>query len=74
MSDKPKLLPLAAMARRVFVAPSWLRSEAEAGRIPHLQAGRTILFDPDAVEAVLLERARAGTAEPVPSDAEGGAS
>ena len=32
--------------------------EAEAGRVPHLKAGKVFLFDPEAVERVLLERAR----------------
>jgi hypothetical protein len=35
----------------------WLRDEAEAGRIPHLKAGKALLFDPEAVERVLVERA-----------------
>ena len=54
----PKLLPLAATARRLRVPARWLRSEAEAGRVPHLRAADEIMFDPEAVEAVLLERAR----------------
>ena len=29
--------------------------EAESGRIPHVKAERVLLFDPEAVEAVLLE-------------------
>lgn len=46
------------MARRLRVPVRWLRSEAEAGRVPCLRAERAILFDPEAVERVLLERAR----------------
>ena len=48
------------MARRVRVPAKWLRAEAEAGRIPCLKADKAILFDPNAVEAVLLDRARQG--------------
>ena len=46
------------MARRLRVTAKWLREEAEAGRIPHLKAGPRLLFDPETVEQVLLERAR----------------
>jgi hypothetical protein len=56
------------MARRVRVPVRWLRDEAEAGRIPHLRAGKVFLFDPPTVEAVLLERARTGDGEGVRDD------
>ena len=46
------------MARLLGVSTRWLRAEAEAGRIPHLPADKTILFDADLVEALLAERAR----------------
>jgi hypothetical protein len=45
------------MARRLRVPVKWLREEAAAGRVPHLRADKALLFDPDAVERVLLERA-----------------
>jgi hypothetical protein len=48
------------MARRLRVPAKWLREEAEDGRIPHLKAGKALLFHPDAVEQVLLERALGG--------------
>jgi hypothetical protein len=57
------LLPLGPMARLLGVTSRWLRGEAEAGRIPHLPAGNTILFDADLVERLLAERAR----QPVPA-------
>ena len=57
-NDLPTLLPLQIMARRVFVSAAWLRAEAVAGRIPHLRADKRFLFDPQAVERVLLERAQ----------------
>ncbi len=56
--ETPKLLPVGPMARRLRVPVTWLRVEAEAGRIPHLRAGKVLLFDPDTVEHLLAERAR----------------
>lgn len=53
-----RLLPLSLMAKRVRVPVSWLRAEAEAGRVPALAAGKTFLFDAEAVEECLLARAR----------------
>jgi len=51
------------MARRLRVPVKWLRSEAEAGRIPHLKADRVLLFDPETVEQLLIERAKRDAAE-----------
>ena len=64
--DTPKLVPLGVMARRLRVRSAWLRAEAEAGRLPHVPADPGPLFDPQVVERVLLERARA-----VPATREG---
>ena len=58
MITQSKLLPVGPMARRLRVSVKWLREEAAAGRVPHLQADRAILFDPDTVERVLVERAQ----------------
>lgn len=58
MSCESALLPIGPMARRLRVPVRWLRAEAEAGRIPHVRAERVLLFDPEAVERVLLERAQ----------------
>jgi len=57
---KQNLLPLGAMARRLHVPAKWLRTEAEAGKIPHLKAGKAILYNPDVVEKLLIERASKG--------------
>jgi hypothetical protein len=57
ISLPPKLLPVGPMARFLRVPVRWLRAEAEAGRIPHVKADRQLLFDPETVEAVLLDRA-----------------
>jgi hypothetical protein len=45
----------------------WLKAEAEAGKIPHVKADTVLLFDPNAVERVLLERA-AGKSQAVQGD------
>jgi hypothetical protein len=65
--NQPKLLPLGPVARRLRVPSRWLREEAEAGRVPCLRANRTLLFDPRAVEAALLERARVLPGPPSPA-------
>lgn len=57
------LLPLNRMARRLRVTMDWLRSEAEAGRVPCLKADRRYLFNPDAVERTLAERAASEVAK-----------
>lgn len=56
------LLSLNRMARRLRVTIAWLRTEADAGRVPCLRAGTRYLFAPEAVERVLSERA-AGAGE-----------
>jgi hypothetical protein len=58
MSTPTKLLRAGPLARRLRVPVKWLRDEAEAGRLPHLKCGKTVLFDPDAVEQVMVARAR----------------
>jgi len=59
-NEKQNLLPLGAMARRVHVPSKWLRREAEAGRIPHLKADQQLLFNPEIVEPLLVDRASSG--------------
>lgn len=48
---------LARRFKRYGISMAWLQTEAEAGRIPCFRAGRRVLFDPEAVECALLERA-----------------
>ncbi|MBN1514322.1 MAG: hypothetical protein JXB13_20065 [Phycisphaerae bacterium] len=58
--NEPQLMNLAMLARRLrrFGLPTaWLKAEAEAGRLPCLRAGQRMLFDSEAVEAALLNRA-----------------
>ena len=59
------LLPLGTMAVMVGVTHKWLRQEAEAGRIPCLNANGRLLFDEATVHRLLLDRAR--KVVPVPS-------
>lgn len=56
----PPLIPLAAMARRLNVTQKWLRAEGEAGRIPCLNAGGRLLFNPETVVRLLVARAKGG--------------
>jgi hypothetical protein len=52
------LRDLANRFKRFGLSMAWLKAEAKAGRIPCFKAGRKLLFDPEAVEKALLERAR----------------
>lgn len=63
MLQDRKLFPLGLMARTLGVSPRWLRAEADAGRLPAVKAEGSYLFDPQAVERVLLERAQQPCAE-----------
>jgi len=58
MVTNSQLLPIGPMARFLRVPSKWLRGEAENGRVPCLRAGKSFLFNPEAVEAALVERAR----------------
>jgi hypothetical protein len=53
------LRDLAGRFKRFGLSYAWLKAEAEAGRLPCFRAGRKLLFDPEAVEQALLQRARA---------------
>ncbi len=55
--DRSELLTDSEMAAHLRVRVSWLRDEAKAGRLPCVDAGRRLLFNRSAVEAVLTERA-----------------
>jgi len=56
--ENKKAWYLGAMARRLRVPATWLRAEADAGRIPHLRAGSALLFDPGVVERIVFDRLR----------------
>jgi hypothetical protein len=51
------LVAIRGLAKALALPASWLKAEAEAGRIPSLRAGRQRLFNVDAVRQVLLRRA-----------------
>ena len=45
------------MARRLGVTQDWLRSEADAGKVPCLLAGKRYLFNAIAVQEALAAQA-----------------
>jgi len=60
-TPSPDLISLPILARHLRVSQTWVRQEAEAGRIPSLPAGRgRFLFSRSAVEKVLAQRAAEG--------------
>ena len=52
-----ELTSLSRMARRLGVTQQWLREQADAGNVPCLKAGKRYLFNPPAVEAILVQQA-----------------
>ena len=60
MKNQKQLIKTGVMARRLGVTVAWLREEAAAGKIPSLKAGNVFLFNPEAVEKVLVQRATQG--------------
>ena len=69
MNEPQKLLPVGPAARKLRVPVMWLRNEAEAGRVPHLRAGKQFLFNLEVVERLLIARASTTTEQGVPSAA-----
>jgi hypothetical protein len=62
------LTMIARHFQRYGLSADWFKAEAKAGRIPHYNTGRKLLFDPEAVERALLERARQGSGKAVDRD------
>ena len=56
--DEREFITLRKAARRLGVPMTFLESEAKAGRVPFLRAGRRMLFDVDSAHAALVDRAR----------------
>ncbi|QDU95187.1 hypothetical protein Pla8534_29990 [Lignipirellula cremea] len=52
-----ELLSLSRLARRLGVTQQWLRSQADAGNLPCLIAGKRYLFSLAAVETALAAKA-----------------
>lgn len=60
MTEKPlpSFVGIRTLARVTGLSLTWLDSEARGGRLPMLTAGRRRLFNVEAVESALLDRAR----------------
>jgi len=64
-----QLLSVVELSRKLKYPQQWLRDQADRGLIPSIKIGRRLLFNPEAVQRILLERA----AElPLRDDEEGG--
>jgi len=59
-SGNPILLSLPALAEALKLPESWIKAEADAGRIPHLRIGNRYRFNREKVVAVLARRAAQG--------------
>lgn len=53
----PQLLSLPALAETLKLPKSWIKAEADAGKLPHLRIGKRYRFNRDAVVRALAERA-----------------
>jgi excisionase family DNA binding protein len=49
--------PVKIAASRIGIPASWLKSEAEAGRLPAIRVGKRLLFNVEQVERALLAKA-----------------
>jgi excisionase family DNA binding protein len=54
------LVSLLNLAKDLNLPQAWLKSEADAGRLPHLRVGKRYRFNRDAVIRTLAERAASG--------------
>jgi excisionase family DNA binding protein len=59
-NGKSQLLSLPALAEALKLPESWIKAEADAGKIPHLKIGKRYRFNRDAVICALAERAAQG--------------
>jgi len=53
-----QLLKAGPTARKLGIPVSWLKAEAGAGKLPHIRAGKILLFDPQKIERILIKRAQ----------------
>lgn len=53
-----RTIPVNEAARLLRVPMAWLRNELEAGRLPGIEAGRTILVHLPTIETHLVDRAQ----------------
>jgi excisionase family DNA binding protein len=59
--DHEKLLTAGAIAERLGIPESWVRTEERAGRIPGVRLGRYVRFKLSEIERALGKRKREGT-------------
>ena len=57
MNAQRTYVPLHILARRTGLPAAWLKSKAVVGRLPHIKAGRRLMFNSIVVEQVLSELA-----------------
>jgi hypothetical protein len=57
VKNSPQLLSLPTLAQALSLPESWIKAEADAGRIPHLRIGKRYRFNGIAVVSALAERA-----------------
>jgi excisionase family DNA binding protein len=53
----PSPIGVAELAARLRLPIRWIKTEAKAGRLPHIRVGRCWLFNEEAVRAYLAARA-----------------
>ena len=56
---RSSLLSVVQAARRLRVPKAWLLAEAQAGRVPCIDADGVFLFDPASLDSALIARIRA---------------
>lgn len=61
MDEQHTPITLDQLSRKLSISRRWLSTEAKAGRIPSLVAGRRRLFNVAAVRAALADRAARST-------------
>jgi hypothetical protein len=63
MEREPTFMSASSVAARLGLPKTWVKSEAEAGRIPCVRAAGRMLFSVAMVERALTERAGADKPE-----------
>jgi len=57
MINETLVVGVNALARELRLSREWLGAEVAAGRLPHLRAGKRLLFNVEAVRHALAARA-----------------
>lgn len=58
MSDDVVLMTAVDIARRLSISKSWLLEEARHDRVPHVRFGRSVRFNPEAIDVWWRQRSR----------------